>query len=66
MLQKIMEEQKAFYLLDSEPRTISAKEHRPAYATDGDYFSNPNSEDVFETIYSMMHEKNPGKFPKLY
>ena len=66
MLQKIMEEQKAFYLLDSEPRTISAKEHRPAYATDGDYFSNPNSEDVFETIYSMMHERNPGKFPKLY
>lgn len=66
MLQKIMEEQKAFYLLDSEPRTISAKEHRPAYATDGDYFSNPNAETVFETIYSIMHENNPGKYPKLY
>ncbi len=66
MLQKIIEDQKAFYHLDSEPRTISAKEHRPAYATDGDYFSNPNAEDVFETIYAIMHEQNPGKYPRLY
>ena len=40
--------------------------HRPAYGTDGDYFSNPNAEDVFETVYSMMRETNPGKYPELF
>ncbi len=66
MMQKVVEEQKAFYYLDAEPRTISAREHRPAYASDGDYFSNPNAEDVFETIYDMMHEANPEKYPEIY
>lgn len=66
MLQKVIEDQKAFFYLDAEPKTISAKEHRPAYATDGDYFSNPNAEDVFETIYDIMHESNPTKYPKIY
>ncbi|NOQ24666.1 MAG: transketolase [Bacteroidales bacterium] len=66
MLQKVLEEQNGYFLLDSEPRTISAKEHRPAYATDGDYFSNPNAEDVFEAIYSMMNEADPKKYPELY
>lgn len=66
MMNKVLEEQKAFFSLESEPRTICAKEHRPAYGTDGDYFSNPNAEDVFETIYGMMHDSNPDKFPKLY
>jgi len=66
MMKKVLEDQKAYYFLDSEPRTITAKDHRPAYASDGDYFSNPNAEDVFETIYKMMHEANPKRFPSLY
>jgi 2-oxoisovalerate dehydrogenase E1 component len=66
MLQKVLEEQNAFHYLDSEPRTITSKEHRTAYTSDGDYFSNPNAEDVFDTIYSLMHEVNPEKYPLLY
>jgi pyruvate/2-oxoglutarate/acetoin dehydrogenase E1 component/TPP-dependent pyruvate/acetoin dehydrogenase alpha subunit len=66
MMQKVLEERGAFNLLDSQPRTITAKEHRPAYTTDGDYFSNPNAEDVFETVYDVMHEVNPKRYPKLY
>jgi pyruvate/2-oxoglutarate/acetoin dehydrogenase E1 component/TPP-dependent pyruvate/acetoin dehydrogenase alpha subunit len=66
MMQKVLEERDAFNHLDSQPRTITAKEHRPAYTTDGDYFSNPNAEDVFETIYDLMHEAKPKRFPKLY
>lgn len=66
MMQKVIEEQKAFFYLDTEPRTLSAKEHRPAYASDGDYFSNPNAEDVFETVYEIMHESDPEKYPELW
>lgn len=66
MMQKVLEERGAFAFLDSIPRTITGQEHRPAYTTDGDYFSNPNAENVFETIYSIMHEANPKRFPKLY
>lgn len=66
MMQKVLEDQNAYYYLDSDPRTVTAKEHRPAYATDGDYFSNPNAEDVFEAIYSMMNEADPKKYPELY
>lgn len=66
MMQKVLEEQGAFYHLDSEPRTLAAQEHRPAYATDGDYFSNPNAENVFEAVYAMMRESDPIKYPKLY
>jgi len=66
MMQKVVEERGAYQYLDSQPRTITAKEHRPAYTTDGDYFSNPNAEDVFETIYEILHETNPQRFPKLY
>ncbi len=66
MMQKVIEERGAFSHLDSEPRTITAMEHRPAYTTDGDYFSNPNAEDVFETIYDMMNEVNPKRYPDLY
>jgi pyruvate/2-oxoglutarate/acetoin dehydrogenase E1 component/TPP-dependent pyruvate/acetoin dehydrogenase alpha subunit len=65
MLQQIVEEQKAYELLDSAPRTLSAKPHRAAYASDGDYYSKPNAEDIFELIYSMMNERNPEKFPSL-
>ncbi len=66
MMQKVLEDQNTYYHLDSEPRTITAKEHRPAYTTDGDYFSNPNAEDVFEAIYSMLNEADPKKYPELY
>jgi pyruvate/2-oxoglutarate/acetoin dehydrogenase E1 component len=66
MMQKVLEERGAFYHLDSKPLTITAKEHRPAYTTDGDYFSNPNAEDVFETIYGIMHESKPKRYGKLY
>lgn len=66
MMQKVLEEQGAFKYLDSEPRTLAAREHRPAYSTDGDYFSNPNAENVFETIYAVMHEVNPKRYPHLY
>lgn len=66
MMQKVLEEQGAYHFLDSPPRTLTAKEHRPAYSTDGDYYSNPNMEDVFEKVYEIMHEVNPQKYPKLY
>jgi 2-oxoisovalerate dehydrogenase E1 component len=66
MMHKVIEEQKAYQYLDSAPRTITAQDHRPAYTTDGDYFSNPNAEDVFETIYAVMHESDPKRWPKLY
>jgi pyruvate/2-oxoglutarate/acetoin dehydrogenase E1 component len=66
MMQKVVEEQQAYYYLDSPPKTLSAKEHRPAYATDGDYFSNPNAEDVFEVVYDMMNDADPVKYPDLY
>lgn len=66
MMQKVMEEQKGFYHLDAEPKTLTAKAHRAAYSTDGDYFSNPNAEDVFETVYNMMHEYHPEHFPKIF
>ncbi len=66
ILQKIIEEQKAFQFLDAEPRTLTSKPHRPAYGSDGDYFSKPNAEDVFDTVYSMMSEYNPQKYPPIY
>jgi pyruvate/2-oxoglutarate/acetoin dehydrogenase E1 component/TPP-dependent pyruvate/acetoin dehydrogenase alpha subunit len=66
MMQKVLEEQKGYYFLDAEPRTVTAKEHRAAYSTDGDYFSNPNAEDVFDAVYNIMHEANPAKYPKIF
>ncbi len=66
MLQKITEEQGAFRWLDSPPVTIASKEHRPAYGSDGDYFSKPNTDDVFDVVYNLMRESDPGKFPVLY
>ena len=66
ILQQILEEQDAYKYLDSKPQTLAAKAHRPAYGTDGDYFSKPSAEDIFEKIYSMMNEVNPSKFPSLY
>ena len=66
MMQKVLEEQGAYNFVDSGPVTVTAKEHRPAYASDGDYFSKPNAEDVFEKVYAVMAEVDPVKFPKLY
>ncbi|MFZ6663844.1 alpha-ketoacid dehydrogenase subunit alpha/beta [Peijinzhouia sedimentorum] len=66
MMQKVLEEQKAYFHLDSEPVTIAAKEHRPAYSSDGDYFSKPNVETVFDRIYQLMHEVDPNRFPEIY
>ncbi|MFL0083136.1 thiamine pyrophosphate-dependent enzyme [Tenacibaculum maritimum] len=66
LLQEITEKQNAYRYLDSKPATLSAKAHRPAYGTDGDYFSKPSAEDIFEKIYEIMHEANPQKFKSLY
>lgn len=65
MMQHVLEEQKAYFHLDAEPLTISAKAHRPAYSSDGDYFSKPSIEDVVEKAYLMMHESDPSRFPGL-
>jgi len=64
MMQKVVEEQGAYFHLDSEPATIAAKAHRPAYSSDGDYFSKPSVDDVVEKVYAMMHEVDPLSFPK--
>lgn len=66
MLQIVIEQHGGYYNLDAKPRTITAKAHRAAYSTDGDYFSNPNAEDVFDAIYNMMHDYNPTKYPKIF
>lgn len=66
ILQQIIDEQKGYKHLDSQPETLAAKAHRPAYGTDGDYFSKPSVEDIFEKVYEMMHESNPEKYPSLY
>jgi len=66
MLDKVLVEQNAFFHLDSAPQTLSAKDHRPAYGTDGDYFSKPNVDDIIEGIYEIMHETDPLRYPKLY
>jgi len=66
MIQKVLIEQHAFNDLDSPPKTLSAKEHRGAYGTDGEYFSKPNTETIIEAVYEIMHSINPLKFPGLY
>ena len=66
LLQQILEVQNAYDYLDSKPQTLTAKEHRPSYGTDGDYFSKPSIEDVYEKVYAIMHEAKPNEFPNLY
>jgi pyruvate/2-oxoglutarate/acetoin dehydrogenase E1 component len=66
MLQQVMEVQEGYRYLDSQPVTLTAKAHRPAYGTDGDYFSKPTSEDVFLTVYSLMSEADPAKYPMVF
>jgi len=65
LLQEILDKQDAYNYLDSAPQALTAFAHRPAYATDGDYFSKPNAEDIFEKIYGIMHESDPKNYPKL-
>jgi 2-oxoisovalerate dehydrogenase E1 component len=66
LLQQVLEVQGGYRHLDSEPVTIAAKEHRPAYGSDGDYFSKPSADDVFDAIYKLMNETNPDKYPGIY
>jgi pyruvate/2-oxoglutarate/acetoin dehydrogenase E1 component/TPP-dependent pyruvate/acetoin dehydrogenase alpha subunit len=66
MMQEVIDKQNAYRWLDAAPKAISAQAHRPAYASDGDYFSKPNAETIFDTAYEIMHEAKPALFPKLY
>jgi len=66
ILQQIIEKQKGYYYLDGQPRTLTAKAHRPPYGSDGDYFSKPSMDDVIEAVYAIMHESDPGNYPALY
>ncbi|MBX2842907.1 MAG: transketolase [Flammeovirgaceae bacterium] len=66
MMQKVIDEQDAYQWLDSKPICISGKDHRPAYSSDGDYFSKPNVEEVFDNVYSLMSEVDPSRFPEIY
>ncbi len=65
LLQEILEKQGGYQYLDSAPQTLTSKAHRPAYASDGDYFSKPNAEDIFEKVYEIMHEANPASYPSM-
>jgi len=65
ILDEILNKQNAYQYLDSVPKTLTAKAHRPAFGNDGDYFSKPSAEDIFEAVYAVMHELNPSNFPKL-
>lgn len=66
ILQQVLEKQRAFRYLDSDPLTISAENHRPAYASDGDYFSKPSADDIVEKVYQLFNELNPEKYPPIY
>jgi len=66
MLQKVIEGQGGYFWLDAPPRTLSAQAHRPAYGSDGDYWSKPNVETIFDAAYEMMHEVDPVSFPSIY
>ena len=66
MMQQVIEKQGGYYWLDSEPRTLAATEHRPAYGTDGAYFSKPQAEDIFNAVYALMHDSNPARYPAIF
>jgi len=66
MMQQVLEKQNAYRWLDSAPATIAAKDHRPPYGSDGDYFTKPNMDDVLETAYNMIRETNPLLYPELF
>ncbi len=60
---KVLEEQSGYRYLDSEPKTLTSQDHRPAYGTDGDYFSKSNAEELFDVVYSLMTESSPSNYP---
>jgi len=62
MMQQVLEKQKGWFYLDSDPRTLAAQEHRPAYSSDGDYLSKPSAEDIFDAVYDIMRETDPAKY----
>lgn len=66
MMQLVLERDRGYDWLDSEPRTLSAKAHRPPYGSDGDYWSKPNRETIFETVYALLHESDPKRFPMFF
>jgi len=66
MMQEVVENQAGYYLLDSEPRTLTGKPHRPAYGSDGDYWSKPNAEQIFDAVYELMNEVDPKSYPDIY
>ena len=66
MMQHVLEEQNGYQYLDSKPVTLNSKDHRPAYSSDGDYFSKVNAEDIYDTVYKMLNEVNPVDFPEIY
>ena len=66
MMQQVLDDQDAYRYLDSAPRCLAAQAHRPPYGSDGDYFSKPNAEEVFDTVYEMMREVDPKRFPAIY
>lgn len=65
MLQQVLEKQGGYRWLDSSPHTLPGTAHRPAYGSDGDYYSKPNADSIFRAVYEMMHEANPAQFPTL-
>lgn len=65
MMQQVLEVQKGYQYLDSPPRTLTAANHRPAYGADGNYYSKPNSESIFDAVYDLMKEQAPSRFPKI-
>jgi len=66
MMQRVIDEDGGYHYLDSEASSLTAKAHRPAFGSDGDYFSKPSAEDIIEKVYEIMHESNPAKFPALW
>jgi len=66
MLQEVIEKQGGYYWLDSPPHTLPGAPHRPAYGSDGDYWTKPNSETIFRAVYEMMHEADPGSYPRIF
>ena len=66
MLNEVITNQKGYYYLDAQPVCLTAKDHRPAYGSDGDYFSKPNNEDIVEAIYSIMNEYDPSNYPSIF
>lgn len=66
MMQQVLADQGGYYHLDSEPVTLTAKAHRPAYGSDGDYFSKPSVDDIYDAVYNLMHEFNPAEYPTIY